>query len=100
MFTRGPLTVAQAERVCKWYFRAGFIGLPWLWFANWLLFRHHAGANSTIAWYTTASLRLGLAGGLLLVVWYVAVMLAVPATSSLFVLPPFTGKWQPGHFAT
>ncbi|RNC45667.1 hypothetical protein TcCL_NonESM04555 [Trypanosoma cruzi] len=99
MLAKRPLTVEQAERVCKWYFRAGFIGLPWLWFATWLLFRHHANATATIAWYTTNSLRLSLAGGLLLVAWYVTALLTLPVTSPLFAIPPFTGKWQPGYFA-
>ncbi|KEG11784.1 hypothetical protein DQ04_02281020 [Trypanosoma grayi] len=99
MFAGGPLTVAKAERVCRLYFYAGFVGLPWLWFAVWLLFRKHARASDAIAWYTTVSLRLSLVGGLLLLGWYVAAVLFLPTDSPLFVIPPFTGKRQHGFFA-
>ncbi|ORC91558.1 uncharacterized protein TM35_000051540 [Trypanosoma theileri] len=99
MFASKPLTVAEAERVCRWYFRAGFAGLPLLWFAVWLSFRRRAESSAVIAWYTTTSLWLSIIAGLLLIAWYVGALLLLPRSSALFVIPPFSDVWQSGYYA-
>ncbi|KAG8347986.1 hypothetical protein TRVL_01192 [Trypanosoma vivax] len=98
MLASGPLGDAQAEKICRRYFYAGFAGLPFLWFATWLFFRHHARDNPAIEWYVVNSLRLSLTGGLLLLAWYVVAILFLPPTSALFVIPPCSGSWCPGAF--
>ncbi|KAH9593099.1 Gamma-secretase aspartyl protease complex [Trypanosoma melophagium] len=99
MFAGKQLTLTEAERLCRWYFRAGFAGLPLLWFLVWITFRHRADASEAIAWYTGTALWLSIIAGLLLIVWYVAALLLLPRSSSLFVIPPFTGVWQSGYYA-
>jgi len=62
------------ERVSKVLFLGGFAFLPWLWIANYLLFRPYLERRSTppgVKRYARASLWLGLVGFTLLLFWYI-----------------------------
>lgn len=56
-------------------FWGGFCLLPWLWLANFLLFRPYLARRSTppaVHWYATRSLALFVAGTVLALAWYIA----------------------------
>lgn len=99
MLTQETLTVEKAERLCRYYYYAGFCGLPWLWVVMWLFFRHHVEHSESIRWYVIMSLRLGIVGMLAIVLLYAIPFFALPSSSSLWVIAPGIKKWQPGHFS-
>ncbi|CCW60882.1 unnamed protein product [Phytomonas sp. EM1] len=99
MLATGQLTVDKAEQICKWYFRIGFCCMPWMWVALWFFFSHHQSHSDTIAWYVSMSFRLFIGSGIFYVCFYISLLLLVPATSKIWIIPPFTGEWQPGYFA-
>ncbi|CCW71469.1 unnamed protein product [Phytomonas sp. Hart1] len=100
MLATEQLTIDKAERVCKWYFRIGFCFMPWMWAALWYFFSLHQSQSNVIAWYVRMSFRLFIFNCLFYVFIYFAFLLLVPSTSKFWIIPPFTGQWQPGYFAT
>ncbi|KAK7201396.1 hypothetical protein NESM_000202100 [Novymonas esmeraldas] len=99
MLVRGPFTLEKAEEVCQWYYRIGFLGLPWLWGLLWLLFRHYENESEAIRWYVARARRNSLAGGAVFVAVSVLLLFALPPSSALWVIAPFQDTFQWGFFA-
>lgn len=98
MLIRSPLTTEKAETICSWYYRFGFMGLPWLWCLNWLFFRHYADGNETIRWYVRQSKYMSLLGGLLFVLITALLLFILPSSSRLWIIRPFYDGYQWGYF--
>ena len=99
MLVRGPFTLEKAETVCRWYYRIGFFGLPWMWGAMYIFFSHYQHESETIRWYVERAKLLSLSGGAVFVVMSAALLFLLPATSSLWVIAPFQETFQWGIFA-
>ncbi|KAG5493631.1 hypothetical protein JIQ42_02004 [Leishmania sp. Namibia] len=99
MLVRGAFTLDKAERVCRWYYRIGFFGLPWLWGLLWLLFRHYKDESEMIHWYVERAKCYSIAGGVVFVVMSLVLLFAIPPTSTLWVIAPFQDTFQWGYFA-
>ncbi|KAG5495174.1 hypothetical protein JKF63_02229 [Porcisia hertigi] len=99
MLVRGPVTLQKVESTCRWYYRLGFLGLPWLWGLVWILFRHYERESETVHWYVRRAKRISIAGGALLVMMSFASLFVIPTDSSLWVIAPFQDTFQWGYFA-
>lgn len=99
MLVRGPFTVEKAERVCQWYYRVGFLGLPWLWGLLWLLFRHYEQESEPIRWYVARVRQYSLAGAAAFITASLVLLFALPPSSPLWVIAPFQDTFQWGFFA-
>lgn len=100
MLIRGPFTVEKAETACRWYYRAGFLGLPWMWGILFLFFRHYQNESETIEWYVQRAKRYALAGAVVFVAISLALLGLLPPSSPLWVIAPFQDTFQWGIFAT
>ncbi len=102
MFAGKPLTHEKAESLARWYFYAGFAGLPWLWGVNAIYFRRFQEENEVIARYVRMSSRCALVGAVVLVLWVIAAQTSLSPTSALWIIRPPSGAggaWQSGFFA-
>ena len=98
MFVSGKLTKDKAENICKWYFRAGFVGLPWLWAANVMMFSLYRGESIPIAWYCRWSTIFFAASVVIFFVWYAILYTQFPDASFWVIYPNGNGKQQ-GYFS-
>lgn len=98
MFATDPLTKDKGEFLAKWYFRAGFLGLPWMWFANALMFYRYKHNSEVIAWYVKWSAILFVIATLLFIVW-LAVIYTEGWGLPIWIIKPGVGGYQPGLFA-
>jgi hypothetical protein len=102
MFAGKPLTKEKAEQLTRWYFYAGFVGLPWLWAVNAMYFRRFQKDSDEIARYVRLSTRCAIVGFALLLLWVIVAQTSLSPTSSLWVIRPPSGAggaWQSGFFA-
>lgn len=102
MFAGKPLTQAKAEQLARWYFYAGFVGLPWLWAVNAMYFRRFQEDSAIIARYVSLSMRCAVVGFVALVLWIIIAQTSLSPTSDLWVIRPPSGAggaWQSGFFA-
>jgi len=93
-----PLTRDRAEKVAKWFFIFGFLGLPWLWFANCYLFISIRKSNEVIARYVNYSAVGFLVSLFVFATWYTVLYTAFP-NSALWVIKPNVKEFQPGMFS-
>ncbi|KPI89489.1 hypothetical protein ABL78_1365 [Leptomonas seymouri] len=99
MLARGPFTLEKAETVCRWYYRIGFFGLPWLWGLLYIFFSNYQRESETICWYVARAKLYGLSGATAFLILTLGMLLFLPASSSLWVIAPFQSTFQWGMFA-
>lgn len=99
MLVRGPFTLEKAENVCQWYYRIGFLGLPWLWGLLYIFFSHYQHESEIIRWYVEHAKLYSLVGAAVFLAVSLALLLLLPTASSLWVIAPFQDTFQWGVFA-
>ena len=93
-----PLTRARAEKVAKYMFLCGFLGLPWLWFANCYMFVSIRKTNEVVHRYFNLSLAGFIVSIVLFIAWYSVLFTQFP-NSKLWVIRPHGDGFQPGMFS-
>eukprot|EP01128_Nolandella_sp_AFSM9_P011781 TRINITY_DN8701_c0_g1_i1.p1 TRINITY_DN8701_c0_g1~~TRINITY_DN8701_c0_g1_i1.p1 ORF type:complete len:100 (+),score=12.55 TRINITY_DN8701_c0_g1_i1:81-380(+) len=81
--TEDRMSSAEAVSVSKKMFWGGFLGLPWLWIANYLLFRPYvarSNAPDDLRWYSLYSRVFAAIVFLAAIAWYVT-YLAIRSTA-------------------
>jgi transketolase N-terminal domain/subunit len=99
MFAGKPLTRERSEQLVRWYFYAGFMGLPWLWLVTFLYFRRFQSESAIIRDFTRRSLICSIVGFAAFAIWVAAAQLGLQPTSALWVIHPGGSTWQSGFFA-
>jgi presenilin enhancer 2 len=99
MLVRGAFTLEKAETVCRWYFRLGFLGLPWLWGVLYLFFSHYQHESEAVCWYVGHARLYSLCGAVVFVAVTLGLLVLLPASSPLWVIAPYQDTFQWGLFA-
>ena len=98
MFATKKLTKEKGEKLSTWYFRLGFLMLPWLWVANVMMFHRYKQHSTIIANNVKWSMVCSAVVIPLVVIWYFVMLWGFP-DSGLWVIRPGLTVRQNGMFS-
>lgn len=96
----GRLTKSKAEKICRYYFYAGFLGLPFLWAIVALTFYPYRAASESVRFYVSISSVLALISIALFAVWVGIVYGALRTVDFIWIIQPDATVKQTGLFAS
>lgn len=99
MFATKKLTKERGEQISTWYFRGGFLLLPWLWLANVFMFWRYKHHSEIIASNVKWSGILAAVVFPMIIIWYVVLFTSFK-DSKLWVIRPGVAGLQEGFWSS